>query len=127
MYRGRNGQTGLKRWPRAVAGALNFRRVSAGYWHTCGEATTDRAYCWGSNSFGALGDGSPEGTDQLKPVAVAGGLFFRQLSAGTSLSCGKTSAGLGYCWGENWHGDLGDGIGGYGVVSLTPVPVAGPL
>lgn len=122
-----NGKTYRSFWPRAVAGGLYIRRVSTGLFHTCGETTTDRAYCWGGNSYGQLGDGSPQFTKRLTPVAVAGGLYFKQVSAGFWLTCGKTSASLGYCWGSNWHGELGDGNGGYGVVSLTPVPVLGPL
>jgi alpha-tubulin suppressor-like RCC1 family protein len=42
-------------------------------------------------------------------VAVAGGLFFSQVSAGTGDGCGRTEAGVGYCWGYNPYAQLGDG------------------
>jgi alpha-tubulin suppressor-like RCC1 family protein len=112
---GRAGQLGtgkayLSFWPRAVSGGLRFKRVTAGVFHTCGETTTNRAYCWGGtsyNNFGQLGDGTTTG--RLTPVAVAGGLYFRQLSAGDYHTCGKTSTDVGYCWGYNAVGQLGDG------------------
>jgi len=29
--------------------ALSFRQLSAGYRHTCGVTSDNRAYCWGAN------------------------------------------------------------------------------
>lgn len=102
-----NGKTGRRLWPKAVAGGLSFRRVTAGWRHACGETTLDRAYCWGSNGTGQIGDGT-SGGQRLVPTAVVGGLAFAQLSAGQAHTCGKTSAGVAYCWGT------------------TPTPVPGP-
>src|SRR5687768_4472971 len=49
---------------------LAFRQVSAGpLRHTCGVTTDDRAYCWGINDNGQLGDGTT--TQRLTPVPVA--------------------------------------------------------
>jgi alpha-tubulin suppressor-like RCC1 family protein len=96
--------------------------VSGGVFHTCGETTNNLAYCWGNNAFGQLGNGGPAGTDQLKPVAVAGGLQFGQVSAGADHTCGKTLAAVAYCWGYNFFGQLGDGDR---AESLVPIPVAG--
>ena len=63
-----------------MAGGLSFKRVTAGLFHTCAETTTNRAYCWGYNIEGQLGDGTR--TLRLTPVAVVGGLDFSQLDAG---------------------------------------------
>jgi len=100
--------------------ALAFYQVSAGYDRTCGVTTDNRAYCWGFNGEGQLGDGTT--TDRLTPVAVAGGLRFRQVSAGVAASCGVTTDYRAYCWGANELGELGDGTT---TQRLTPVPVAG--
>jgi alpha-tubulin suppressor-like RCC1 family protein len=89
----------------AATATLAFRQVSAGYYHTCGVTTDDRAFCWGEGSSGELGDGT--NTSQLSPVAVAGGLRFRQVSAGTSYTCGVTIDDAAYCWGDNGAGQLG--------------------
>jgi hypothetical protein len=51
------------------AQVLSFRQVSAGFNHTCGVTPDNRAYCWGYNFFGQLGDGTT--TTRLAPVAVA--------------------------------------------------------
>src|SRR4051795_3353351 len=36
---------------------LVFRQISAGWSHSCGVTSDNRAYCWGSDSAGQLGDG----------------------------------------------------------------------
>jgi alpha-tubulin suppressor-like RCC1 family protein len=97
---------------------LAFRQVSAGGEHTCGVTTDDRAYCWGRNFSGELGDGTT--TDHSTPVAVTGGLRFRQVSAGGAHTCGLTTDDRAYCWGAG--GLLGDGTT---TPRLNPVAVAG--
>jgi alpha-tubulin suppressor-like RCC1 family protein len=96
--------------------------VTTGGFHTCGETTGDRAYCWGNNSNGQLGDGT--NNNSRTPVAVVGALTFAQLSAGTFHNCGKTPASVAYCWGRNFAGEFGSGTVGK---SSTPVAVAGPM
>ena len=48
--------------------ALAFWQVSGGGGHTCGVTTDYRAYCWGNNWAGELGDATTD--DHLTPVAV---------------------------------------------------------
>src|SRR4051812_49289528 len=60
----------------ASTAALSFRQVSAGTHGSCGVTTDYRAYCWG---YGWLGDGA-DAHFVLRPVAVAGGLQFIQVS-----------------------------------------------
>ena len=120
-----DGTLTQRRWPKAVAGGLSFGRVTAGGSHTCGEVTGNKAYCWGGNGDGGLGDGTM--ANRRRPVAVVGGLYFKQLSAGLhNRTCGKTEAGVGYCWGDNEFYALGNG-GFDEFDALTPTPVAGPL
>ena len=113
--------------------ALSFRQVSGGGAHTCGLTADNQAYCWGWNGYGQLGDGTNTGPEtctvansaapcSTRPVAVLGGLRFRQLGAGTYHTCGVTMDYRAYCWGGNSTGQLGDGTT---TNRLTPVPVAG--
>lgn len=104
----------------ATASALSFRQISAGYFHSCGVTTDNRAYCWGQNISGQLGDGST--TDRLRPVAVAGGHSFAEVSAGAYYTCGITTDDRAYCWGDNGTGQLGDGTK---TKRTRPVLVAG--
>jgi len=117
-----------------AASALTFSQVSAGNVHSCGVTTDNRAYCWGDNDFGRLGTGSATGPEtctgavgpfpcSTRPAPVAGGLRFRQISAGNAYTCGVTTGYRAYCWGWNGSGQLGDGT--TGTTRLAPVPVAG--
>ena len=120
---GGDGTTTDSNVPVAVAGRLTFQSLSAGARQTCGVTTAGAAYCWGDNRFGTLGDGSRMFSNV--PVAVAGMLTFQSLSADDIFhSCGVTTAGVGYCWGLNNFGQLGDGTK---ISSNMPVAVLGGL
>src|SRR3954462_15008993 len=52
--------------PTRVSGALQFAQISAGTEHTCAVTTDSKAYCWGENGSGELGDGTT--TSRTTPV-----------------------------------------------------------
>jgi alpha-tubulin suppressor-like RCC1 family protein len=118
---------GTKKHPRlaptAVVGMRRFRQVSGGVAHTCAVTLNHRAFCWGENRSGQLGDGTT--TPRRRPEPVVGGLQFRQIVTGTAHTCGITLDDVAYCWGENFGGELGDGTINPG--RPTPGPVAGTL
>lgn len=109
--------------PVPVVGGVKFTVISAGDRHTCGVATGGVAYCWGESFFGQLGDGTPtrSATVRSTPALVAGGMRYATLSSGGLHTCGITTGGEAYCWGDN-DGQLGDGTP---TPRITPVPVAG--
>ena len=84
-----------------------YADVFAGASHTCGLSVDFTGYCWGSNGFGQVGDGTALAV--TAPAAVSGGGTWRTLSAGGSHTCGITVAGAAYCWGRNTSGQLGNG------------------
>src|SRR5450759_42716 len=82
-------------------------QVVTGASHTCALAPSGQAYCWGDNGNGQLGDNTT--TDRSTPVAVQqGGVTFSSITAGLTYTCGLTSAGAAWCWGDNGQGRLGD-------------------
>jgi len=108
--------------------ADDFIAVSAGREHSCALISDGTAYCWGSNEGGQLGiaadttrcrrNDRPIPCEKT-PVAVSGGLKFRQVSAGGLHTCGLTLDGHVYCWGDNLLGELGDPA-----IRASAVPVA---
>jgi alpha-tubulin suppressor-like RCC1 family protein len=55
--------------PTAIGGGLSWEQVSGRYNATCGVAADHRAYCWGENGDGQLGNGTT--TQHLVPAPVA--------------------------------------------------------
>jgi hypothetical protein len=106
---GSNGQLGNNATnvdssvPLKVMGGRSWSRISAGARHTCGvEAGTGDAYCWGSNLHGRLGVYQlvPSDADIRLPGRVATVVKFVSISVGFSHTCGLSSDGGLYCWGE---------------------------
>ncbi len=66
-----NGMSGVGltlNTPTLVAGGLTFASLDGGDEHTCGVTGTGDAYCWGSGTFGRLGNGGF--ADQNTPSKV---------------------------------------------------------
>ncbi len=80
--------------------------ISAGLAHTCAIRATHQVVCWGSNSFGQLGDGTT--ADRYRPVEVSGLSDAIDISVGDTHSCAIRSGGQAVCWGSNSAGQLGD-------------------
>ena len=49
--------------PRAVAGGLSFAGADPGTSASCAVTTLHRAYCWGHNAYGQLGNGTSTGPE----------------------------------------------------------------
>ena len=113
-----------------ASNGLTFRSVDAGVDHTCGVTVPGRAFCWGKNTLGQLGSDTGPAPDECAlscsttPSAVFGQFIFESVLAGGTHSCGVTTDGQAYCWGDNTFGQLGDGTT---TTRREPVPVAGGL
>jgi alpha-tubulin suppressor-like RCC1 family protein len=122
-----NGATGNRSKPDRVAqgASVRFDSVSAGSDHACGLTDTGTILCWGTNTFGQLGNGST--TDSPTPVSITMpfGTTFEQVKAGASFTCGLTTQGVAFCWGLNDTGQLANGFN-YTFQNPNPLPVAVP-
>ena len=116
--------SGVDSTPQAVdQGGLAFKSVSSrGHFHSCALLANGDAYCWGSNSYGQLGIGTTTGEDSV-PVAAAVGYAFSSIDAGGQFTCGITTGGATYCWGDDTGGELGDGMASH--ITGTPTVVSG--
>jgi alpha-tubulin suppressor-like RCC1 family protein len=109
--------------PVAVARKHRFTTLAASWSQTCGVDTAGKAWCWGSDADGKLGDGDDGQADEYSPVAVAGGHTFTTLAGGNTQTCGIDTAGTAWCWGRDDRGQVGDGDDGQGN-EYAPVAVA---
>lgn len=101
-----------------------FSKVAAGNNHSCAIAH-DKAYCWGRNESGQLGDGTTTGSQ--RPVPVVRTVMFGRvtdISVGFAHTC-AIADGAAYCWGNNNDGRLGNGSWNW-VPSQVPVRVEIP-
>lgn len=117
------GETVMSNVPTKLPGNLRFAQLSTYGRHTCGITVDGKAYCWGYNGWGALGSGS-NATESPTPMAVAGNIAFRSISAGSDHTCGVSTMNQAYCWGNNAWRQLGNGGSAF---SGTPSLVAGGL
>jgi alpha-tubulin suppressor-like RCC1 family protein len=94
--------------PQPVPGLTDLVEIVAGGAHACARSAAGAVYCWGANAQGQLGDGSL--SSRASPALVAGlGAGVVALAAGFEHSCAWLGAGEIRCWGDNFHGQLGDG------------------
>jgi alpha-tubulin suppressor-like RCC1 family protein len=83
--------------PTLVAGTRLYRQVDAGRDYTCAATTGFRAFCWGQNFAGQLGNG---GTSSSRtPTAVSGGLSLERVTVGPFYACAEATNNGAYCWG----------------------------
>ncbi len=88
---------------------------------TCALSASGTVYCWGSNQYGQLGNGSLGGQSS-SPAAVVGISNAVSISAGGHNGCAVLSTGEIKCWGLGAQGELGNGTSAN---SGTPVLVSG--
>ena len=99
-------------------------QVGGGEGYTCAMGPNGRAFCWGINTSAQMGSGvgAPAQLSVGRPTEMAGG--FVTVSNGAFHSCGLQADGLAYCWGDNYHGQLG--IGSTQNYKSLPSMVRGP-
>lgn len=104
---------------------FTFTSIDSGNGRTnCGVTTTGAAFCWGTNLYGQIGDGTSGSTaTRLVPTQVVGlDVGVSDIAVGATAACAVVSGGRVKCWGRNANGELGDGSM---TDSSVPVDVVG--
>jgi alpha-tubulin suppressor-like RCC1 family protein len=116
------GMAGMAGRTAGIAGRAARRATAAGGAFSC-DLQAGRAYCWGNNDYGQLGDGSSTASSFPVPVDAGGvlaGKSLTQISAGAAHACVLDRAGAAFCWGYDGTGALGNGSTAYS----SDIPVA---
>jgi len=92
-------------------GTQNVIDVATDNYHTCvvtsnADVTVQKAYCWGRNSYGQLGNGTT--TNSLVPVQLSGS-GITDVDIGSLHTCVLTYNAKLWCTGYNGEGALGQG------------------
>jgi alpha-tubulin suppressor-like RCC1 family protein len=90
--------------------------VATNYNHTCAARSDKAVYCWGTNYWAQLGDGS---YDDHGYAVLAQGVQGEAVAVGKAHSCALDAGGAIACWGYGEGGELGDGSADDSVSPLT--------
>ena len=83
----------------ATVYAVHYDAIAVGANQGCALASDDTlTYCWGALS---------------SPLPLAGAPRLSSITEGEQHGCGVTATGVGYCWGADFSGQLGDGGSGF--------------
>lgn len=105
--------------PSATFGVIRYASLATGDRHTCGATIQGKVFCWGANERGQLGNATSTLSRVPFPIRMNRRATFRSVAAGAAHSCGLTSEGYTFCWGDNATGQSGTGKGGRVLSSPT--------
>jgi len=90
-----------------IAYGANWKQVSGGYGYIAAIKTDGTLWCWGSNSYGQLGDNTV--TSRSSPVqTVTFGTNWKSVASGRFHTAAIKTDGTLWMWGRNSNGRLGD-------------------
>ncbi|MBL8681718.1 MAG: hypothetical protein JNK05_21295 [Myxococcales bacterium] len=127
-----NGQTrsvACHKAPQQVGGVRDAIAVSAGASHVCVLTASKGVRCWGSNTFGQLGNGAT--LPSVAAVAVSGIEDASAVASGARHACAVVRGAV-FCWGLNDQLQLGVGdtgarcASGEELISCARTPVRVP-
>lgn len=104
----------------------NYSDISSGYRHACALNASGELKCWGSNTYGQIGDDSYTFAAISTPGSIPGleTEIIADYEAGGFNTCIINSSGALKCWGDNNYKELGN-PSYYFWASGTPVQVSG--
>ncbi len=119
-----NGSTVDSSSPVRVTGlGTSVAQISGGQYgngHICARKSDGTAWCWGSGSYGELGNGAQ--AQSLTPVQANIGTSVLAIAAGGAHTCALKTDRTVWCWGVGAYGQLGSGTP---AASSVPLQVLG--
>lgn len=82
-------------------GSTAVRSIGAGVAHTCAVRVDNTAFCWGDNTFAALGQDFLAVSFATTPLPVSGAPRMQHVDGGLYGTCGLDLAGAVWCWGRH--------------------------
>ena len=125
-----NGTTASPGTPQPVTvnGITGVSAFTNGSYHTCAVPADGKVRCWGRNDSGQLGDGTVDSSSTPVQVETGSGPLtgVTALSGGGVHTCALRANGTIRCWGDNSHGQLGDGtnLGKRNGIEVTGISTA---
>ncbi|MGE0789789.1 MAG: RCC1 domain-containing protein [Sandaracinaceae bacterium] len=95
--------------PTEVTPGERYLDVAAGDGHSCAIRIDGAVYCWGRNTQAQLGLGMGSGAQIRAPTLVDPGPYAR-IDVTQHHGCAIRADGALFCWGEDTHGELGQGL-----------------
>ena len=103
-----------------TTGCATRPQVFAGLSKTCWNNAAGEVFCWGSNSYGQLGQGDGENRgdepselgDKLSHIDLGRGAKAVSMALGYLHNCALLASGRVKCWGRNYSTQCQLGIGG---------------
>ena len=93
-----------------IVSSVGWLNVASGERHSCGIDVKRGLYCWGNNLYGQLGMGTKTAKEKPSPLFTMDAYSWDRLAAGSYHNCASISAKPElFCWGNNTHGQIGDG------------------
>jgi alpha-tubulin suppressor-like RCC1 family protein len=71
-----------------------------------------KAFCWGSNTLGRMGQGTQASSNvpvEVYPLGVLNGVSLKSIEVSEKITCAISTIDKLYCWGINTEGYLGNG------------------
>jgi len=117
---GNGAATGDVTTPTQITTGTTFTAIATGYYHSLALDAGGNLWTWGHNVVGQLGNGTAHGT-VTTPTQIATGTTFTAIAGGGVYSLALDADGDLWTWGNDGHGQLGNGAATGDVTTPTQI------